>query len=643
MGVRGLQTFLDRDCASACRPVNVTELAEKYKNETGKDAIIVVDTATFYWPWFKGIDWLIGYEIQEYLHRLRTFVEWFQKIGVKLVFFVDGVTIEKKRQTWLSRKIRNLENILELCDVLDLEKGLRTRDIPEEYVSLPPAMDVITLMLLKHVLNCEVYVTIEECDEEMLEYVHENECMAIFTNDTDFIVSDMNKCKVLSTRQFDPRSMTTVLYDREALASSLNIRTDQLPLLAILAGNDYIDFEALEFLHRSLCGLRGGGRPAVNILMPAIGRYINTLSNQSIDKALETICVKIFGNKSELDLVKSSYNGYFLQKKCDDRELTNPSTKWSEILNAARGRNRNIVAPSYIWGILKDQVLGLEVEFEDLRKPFSELKPSATVTRALRQRMYGILLYEYEHLSDVKIEEWCAEHALSYHQPVFVKPTVPTVEHPGLLRLWSDDSNNELGEIKWKLFLWCISPNLISIDDWCTLTADLVAISATLLYLIEQEFIDEEELNAVIATVATYSLYSREKLKSLDYGVHNPRCTHISICVIRTFSFIVTLMAAVGYPVPLSSDLVYLKLEAKLFQIKFEEMRRKKSVQEMCENDDKSIEVFSLMKKVLGPAFQKSSIVESAAEDKGFENQADGDKQSEDDLAATIAEMKLLY
>lgn len=59
-------------------------------------------------------------------------------------------------------------------------------------------------------------------------------------------------------------------------------------------------------------------------------------------------------------------------------------------------------------------------------------------------------------------------------------------------------------------------------------------------------------MNAVMATVATYSLYSREKLEELYYGPHHPRCTHISVGVIRTFSMVIMLMAACGYPVPLS-------------------------------------------------------------------------------------------
>ncbi|XP_065213206.1 uncharacterized protein LOC135840536 [Planococcus citri] len=498
-------------------------------------------------------------------------------------------------------------------------------------------------MLLKHVLNCEVHMTIEECNEEIIQYVHENKCMAIFTQDSDFIVSDVNKCKVLSSKKFNPRNMTTLQYDREALASLLNIRTDQLPFLGILGGNDFMDYETLRVVHRSLCGVGSRNAP-YHIMMPAIGRYIRTLSNQPIDKILETICYKIFGSKSSLDLVKCLYNSYLWQKKRDDLEITNLPTKWSEILNVARDRHRNVVVPAYIWGILNDRVFEQGVTVEDLRKPSSQQMLSITVTRLLRQRIYGVLLKEYEHLinTDVQIEEWCAENTFSYEKPVFVKPIAPTVEHPGLLRLWSDDKSDEVGEMKWRLFLSCVSSRLISIDDWRLLTADLVAISATLFYLIEQKFIDEDECNAIIATVATYSLYSREKLIDLDYGVHNPRCTHISICVIRTFAFVLTAMAACGYPVPLSGELVYLKFEAKLSQIKFKEMKKKKSIEEMCEKNDKCIELFNQMKKVINPVFQKGSVVEP--EGKSSEKRVDdGDKQSEGEkIAVKLAQMKVL-
>ncbi|KAL6957866.1 hypothetical protein U1Q18_045915 [Sarracenia purpurea var. burkii] len=101
MGVRGLQTFLEQYCPTACYSVKIAELAKKYKNETGKDAVIVIDAQSCYSLWCKGLDWVIGFEIQEFLHRLRSFVESFKKIGVKIVFFFGGLTVEKNERLGL--------------------------------------------------------------------------------------------------------------------------------------------------------------------------------------------------------------------------------------------------------------------------------------------------------------------------------------------------------------------------------------------------------------------------------------------------------------------------------------------------------------------------------------------------------------
>lgn len=42
--------------------------------------------------------------------------------------------------------------------------------------------------------------------------------------------------------------MKTVLYDREKLANYLNIEVNQLPILALLAGNDLIPLESVRVI-----------------------------------------------------------------------------------------------------------------------------------------------------------------------------------------------------------------------------------------------------------------------------------------------------------------------------------------------------------------------------------------------------------
>lgn len=68
-----------------------------------------------------------------------------------------------------------------------------------------------------------------------------------------------------------------------------------------------------------------------------------------------------------------------------------------------------------------------------------------------------------------------------------------------------------------------------------------------------ENFLNRDEVDAVAATMATYSLYSRGKLDRMSYGKINLRAAHISVVFIRTYGFVLTLLAACGYPVPMSA------------------------------------------------------------------------------------------
>ena len=86
-------------------------------------------------------------------------------------------------------------------------------------------------------------MSVQECDEEVVDFAVKHECMAIFGQDTDFVVSDLGDTIILSSNQFDIKRMNTLRYDREKLAQVLQISCAQLPLLAIIAGNDVISHD----------------------------------------------------------------------------------------------------------------------------------------------------------------------------------------------------------------------------------------------------------------------------------------------------------------------------------------------------------------------------------------------------------------
>lgn len=92
-------------------------------------------------------------------------------------------------------------------------------------------------------------MAIGECDEEIIAYAQEHECFAIFSQDTDFVISQVDAI-VLSSGKFNIKNMTTLLYDRVQLARKLRIHTKELPLLSIMAGNDLIYADEIEVIIR---------------------------------------------------------------------------------------------------------------------------------------------------------------------------------------------------------------------------------------------------------------------------------------------------------------------------------------------------------------------------------------------------------
>ena len=65
-------------------------------------------------------------------------------------------------------------------------------------------------------------------------------------------------------------------------------------------------------------------------------------------------------------------------------------------------------------------------------------------------------------------------------------------------------------------------------------------------------FLDEYEVDAVLITIVSYSLYTRNRVQSLSYDL-DFRAAHISATVIRTYGTILTLLAACGYPISISA------------------------------------------------------------------------------------------
>jgi hypothetical protein len=82
MGVSGLQRYLQRNAPDeCCREVDVKELAAAYRDETGREPVLVDGFNCLRRPrlcCFKTEDLLLGGQMQEFINIMKDFLAAFQ-------------------------------------------------------------------------------------------------------------------------------------------------------------------------------------------------------------------------------------------------------------------------------------------------------------------------------------------------------------------------------------------------------------------------------------------------------------------------------------------------------------------------------------------------------------------------------------
>jgi hypothetical protein len=83
MGVLGLQKFLQKDAPNEyCKEVDVKELAAAYRDETGREPVLLVDgnncLRSACLCCFKTQELLLGGQLQEFINNMKDFLAAFQ-------------------------------------------------------------------------------------------------------------------------------------------------------------------------------------------------------------------------------------------------------------------------------------------------------------------------------------------------------------------------------------------------------------------------------------------------------------------------------------------------------------------------------------------------------------------------------------
>ncbi|XP_047413505.1 constitutive coactivator of peroxisome proliferator-activated receptor gamma isoform X2 [Sciurus carolinensis] len=244
MGVRGLQGFVGSTCPHICTVVNFKELAERHRSRhPGSAPTVVVDAMCCLRYWYTPESWVCGGQWQEYFSALRDFVDSFAAVGIKLVFFFDGMVEQGKRNEWVKRRLKNNREISRIFHYIRSHREQPGRNM----FFIPSGLAIFTRFALK-TLGQETLCSLQEADYEVASYGLQHNCLGILGEDTDYLIYDT--CPYFSISELCLESLETIMLCREKLCESLGLCVADLPLLACLLGNDIIPegmFESFRF------------------------------------------------------------------------------------------------------------------------------------------------------------------------------------------------------------------------------------------------------------------------------------------------------------------------------------------------------------------------------------------------------------
>ena len=129
----------------------------------------------------------------------------------------------------------------------------------------------------------------------------------VLSSDSDFFIFDIKAGYIpLSFLYWNSDRLTASVFYRRKLASHFRIRAELIPLLASLAGNDYVSSDTLAAFNQALCRVQTASR--------FIRREARFASIANMLSELPSLCTQEEALKSALELISSPQNRDELQK-----------------------------------------------------------------------------------------------------------------------------------------------------------------------------------------------------------------------------------------------------------------------------------------------------------------------------------------
>ncbi|PSN42548.1 hypothetical protein C0J52_03837 [Blattella germanica] len=535
MGVYGLETFLERNRPNAyCYDVNIKELADKFRSETGKEPEVLIDGSNCLRSLYDKNDdhWILGGQLKEFVETTKKLITAFKNAGVRPHFCFVNAMPKGRLETWIERRNLHIKQVVEIFKMIQ-----QSTDYSREYL-LPPIVGAVGHLVPRLECNCDVTVVNEENHTEYIaKYAREHQSFAILSQDSAFVL--MNGAKYyLSLKYLNFDTLTTITYSKEGLMEFLGLNHRELVHLAPLLSNELFPMNKVNNFLEKLGPRKKYKYPDIFKILPCVVKYIKerNIPNEGDYQYLEKISLDICGtNEMESDV------------------------NWMKILQRANEKNEKCEITEYMNSLMLGDDYRLSVALENYSD--NNLVPTARLYLPLRQRIYGVLFFEKPTVSYVK--EWCIEGMECPTEPSEVEiKWIKSIEtlHPGLLKLWSDNFPNDK---RWQLFVDILTDKLkLDATKLKNLGFPFAVPVAVLFYVLQEngKLLSETEIDVILIQAAALQFYSADYIKAMrsqlrSSPVLTKRAVEISTIFTRGVAIVLLLLSACGFP--LKKDEIY--------------------------------------------------------------------------------------
>ena len=215
--------------------------------------LVIVDGSALAYFLFQRCEtcrWWDGGDMRAFDVAATEFVRNIRAAGMDMRVVFDGMVHPLKHDTVLCRLRDNARRMDSYLTQMRMRKGAQ---LGHSGFVLPfGAVECLAEALQREGVPCRraLYEADGELAQEFREWSDKG-AVAVLSNDSDFICMRV-PLMPLNEIRLEASTFTAVVYDPAAVAESIGIAEHMLPMLACMAGNDYISREALAHFHQQL-------------------------------------------------------------------------------------------------------------------------------------------------------------------------------------------------------------------------------------------------------------------------------------------------------------------------------------------------------------------------------------------------------